>query len=226
MNPDLASTEAETDPPPGPACDQPPPADHGAGVPPVEPSTGGATEPPYVARLDEALAAVLHQLASEAERAAFRERVVDRQHAEIERLRSAERSGLLRPVITDLCGLRNNLLRQAGTVPETMSPRQVSILLGSFADLVADALERCGVAAAAPTPGTAFVPGQQQVVGTVEVTDAALDGTVACVLQDGYSEIDGGKIVLPARITINRVAATAAAQGRTAHAGTKEQTDD
>jgi len=168
--------------------------------------------------IEAALAEVVQRLAFEADRAAARERVIDRQHADIERLRSVERAGRLRPVVTDLCRLRNDLLRQAETVPAEMTGPQVATLLGSFAAVVEDALERCGVAVLPREPGAPFVPGRQQVTGTVEVDDPQLDGTIAAVMQDGYAEIDGGKVVAPARITLHR-AVTAD------ETGTKENTD-
>jgi hypothetical protein len=38
----------------------------------------------------------------------------------------------------------------------------------------------------------------------VEIDDLERDGTVAEVLQDGYAEIDGGKVVVPTRIRLHR----------------------
>ena len=61
------------------------------------PAPEGAVDEPTVdarlAAVEEALAALARRHDSEAERAAARERVIDRQHADIERLRAVERAG-------------------------------------------------------------------------------------------------------------------------------------
>lgn len=179
----------------------------------IDPAVKGhAPGPPSAAeRLDARLTAVeaaLGELTArftgENERALARERVIDRQHDEIERLKGIERAGRLRPVVTDLCRLRGDLLRQAETVPTDLTGPQVAALLRSFAASVEEALERCGVAVLHRGIGAAFVPGQQQVTSIVETDDPDQDGTVANVVQDGYAETDGGKIVAPARITLHR----------------------
>lgn len=157
-----------------------------------------------LAAMETTLAELAARLASESDRALARERVIDRQHDEIERLRSVERVGQLRPVVTDLCRLRNGLLRQAGTVPAEMTGPQVETLLDSFAATVEEALERCGVAVLPREVGAAFAPSRQQVAAVVEIDDPGRDGTVAEVVQDGYVEIDGGKVVIPARIRLHR----------------------
>ncbi|MGH3922398.1 MAG: nucleotide exchange factor GrpE, partial [Pseudonocardiaceae bacterium] len=154
--------------------------------------------------IEATLAEVVQRLAGDSDRALARERVIDRQHEEIERLRSTERAGQLRPVVTDLCRLRNGLLRQAGTVPDEMSGPQVAALLDSFAATAAEALERCGVAVLPREVGAAFVSSRQQVAAIVEINDPERDGTVAEVVQDGYAEIDSGKVVIPARVRLYR----------------------
>lgn len=162
----------------------------------------------HLARIDACLTEVAERLAAEADRAAARERVIDRQHEDIERLRALERTGMLRPVVTDLCRLRNALLLQARTRPDPMTGAQVTDLLTSFADMVEQALERCGVAVLGPESGGPFVAGRHQIARSVTAVDPALDGHVAEVLQDGYAEIDGGRIVAPARVVVHRAPKT------------------
>jgi molecular chaperone GrpE len=160
-----------------------------------------------LAVVEEALAALARRYDAEAERAAARERVIDRQHADIERLRTLERVGAMRPVITDLCRLRNDLLRQAAQLPPDLSAERVATLLESFAVSVEDALLRCGVEALPRDAGAPFDPRRQQVARVVEDGDPEQDGTVAEVVQDGYAEIDGGRVVLPARVAVHRAPA-------------------
>jgi molecular chaperone GrpE len=157
-----------------------------------------------LAALEGALVEVTQQLAGASDRALARERVIDRQHEEIERLKSVERAGQLRPVVTDLCRLRNGLLRQAETVPAEMTGPQVAALLESFAATVAEALERCGVIALPREVGGSFAPSRQQVATVVDIDDPGQDGTVAEVVQDGYAEIDSGKVVVAARVSLHR----------------------
>jgi molecular chaperone GrpE len=157
-----------------------------------------------LAAIEAALVDIRQRLASENDRALARERVIDRQHEEIERLRSIEWVGQLRPVVMDLCRLRNSLLRQAGTVPAEMTGPQVTNLLDSFAASVEEALERCGVAVLPCEVGAAFTPSHHQVAAVAETHDPARDATVAEVVQDGYLEIDGGKVIVPARIKLHR----------------------
>lgn len=158
---------------------------------------------PRLAGLESGLREIGRQLAAAAERAAARERVIDRQHAEIERLRAEQRGGQLRPTVVDLCRLRNDLLRQAETLPVEMTGRDVADLLRSYADTVEEALERCGVVVARPQVGAAFVPGRQQVVAVVATDEPERDGTVAWVVQDGYEDLDGA-VVAPGRIEVHR----------------------
>ncbi len=165
-----------------------------------------------LAAIETAIIGLTQRLAGESDRALARERVIDRQHEEIERLRSIERAGRLRPVVTDLCRLRNGLLRQAGTVPAEMTGPQVANLLESFASTVAETLERCGVTVLPCEAGDAFTPSSHQVAAIEDSDDPQRDATVAEVVQPGYAEIDGGKVVLPARIRLHRYI-------------TKEQTD-
>jgi molecular chaperone GrpE (heat shock protein) len=179
-----------------------------SGAPPE--ALGGGEEvadaaPDRLAAVEAALTALAQRLDAESARAAARERVIDRQHADIERLRAAERGGVLRPVVTDLCRLRNDLLRQAATLPQDLSAEGVAALLESFAQSVEEALLRCGVEVQPRTAGIAFDPRRQQVARVVEDADPARDGTVAEVVQDGYTETDGGRVVLPARVAVHRV---------------------
>ncbi len=166
-----------------------------------------APEPDLGARLgavEAHLAAMRERLDEDTARAAARERVIDRQHAEIQRLRSAERNGVLRPVVTDLYRLRNDLLRQAATVPAAITGEQVRSLLRSFAEEVTDALERCGVGVMPNAAGTGIEPGRHQVANAVPTDEGERDGTVAEVLADGYAEIDTGRVIAPARVTVYR----------------------
>src|SRR6478735_12637896 len=59
----------------------------------ADPPTGPVEdEPDHLPRIEAALTAIARQMEVESERAAFRARVIDRLHADVERLRAAERT--------------------------------------------------------------------------------------------------------------------------------------
>src|SRR5262249_54500748 len=150
----------------------------------VDSAASGSASP--LERIATALTAVQSELAHANERAAARERVIDRLHEENQRLRAGERQLLLRPMAVDLYRLRNELLRQAATLPEDTDRTQAVNLLESFAYSVEQALERCEVYPICPPNGAEFDPQQHQATrGTVPVSDAEQDGRVAEVLADG-----------------------------------------
>ena len=162
-----------------------------------------------VSELRVSLAGLESQAAREHDRAQAREAVIDRLHEEVARLRAGEARALLRPAVTDLRRLRDDLLIQARSVPETMTRAEVTALLESYADSVVLILERCGIVAVRPATDTKFDPRQQQVSGIAETGQPDLDGMVAGIVSDGYAEADGGLPVAPARVIVYRHADSA-----------------
>jgi molecular chaperone GrpE len=157
-----------------------------------------------VGALSDEVAGLSAGAAREHDRAQAREAVIDRLHAEVERLRAGEARSLLRPAVTDLWRLRDDLLAQARGVPETMNRGEVAALLESYADTVVLILERCGVVAVRPAAQDPFDPRQQQACGIAETDLRDLDGTVASIVSDGYAEADTGRPVASARVIVYR----------------------
>jgi molecular chaperone GrpE (heat shock protein) len=157
-----------------------------------------------VSELRACLAELESKVAREHDRAQAREAVIDRLHEEVERLRAGEARALLRPMVTDLRRLRDDLLAQARSVPETMTRGEVTALLESYADSVVLILERCGIVAVRPEPYARFDPRQQQASGLAETGERDLDSTVASIVSDGYAEADSGLPVAPARVIVYR----------------------
>ncbi|MDG4818308.1 nucleotide exchange factor GrpE [Micromonospora sp. WMMD956] len=155
-----------------------------------------------------ALAAIQHELARQNERAAARERVIDRLHEENLRLRSGEYRSVTRPLVTDLQSLRNDLLRQAATLRDPVTVPTVAELLGSFAYSIELTLERAGVQVLRATAGTPFEPGSHRVARVVCTDDPARDGTVAEPLADGYRDVVSDRVLLPASVVVCRRSAT------------------
>ncbi|GIG59207.1 hypothetical protein Lfu02_35790 [Longispora fulva] len=136
--------------------------------------------------------------------AAARERTIDRLHEENQRLRIGERQLLLRPLVTDLHRLRDDLLRQAGDLPATLTPEQAAALLSSYAVSVEQTLQRCGVLVLTAEPGEAYDPYRHRAVGTVPAAGPEGDGLVAEVLGDGYRDAVADRVVAPAAVRVAR----------------------
>lgn len=153
--------------------------------------------------LRAALAEVRDELRAANERAAARERLIERLHDENQRLRAGERQLVLRPVLVDLQRLRNELLREAATAPGsgTATPAE---LLTSFAHSVEQALERGGVLVVRPAAGDAFDPAQHRAVDVVQAAEDGEDGTVAEVVSDGYRDVVADRMLAPAGVVVRR----------------------
>jgi molecular chaperone GrpE len=162
--------------------------------------------PPVVTleSLHEALTGVREQLRASDERAAARERIIDRLHDENQRLRAGERQLVLRPVLVDLQQLHTELLRQARDLPATCTAEQASDLLRSFAHSTELALERGGVQVLSPSVGAVFDPAVHRAVEVVAAERPEDDGTVARVTGDGYFDTVQDRAISPATVHVRR----------------------
>jgi molecular chaperone GrpE len=211
---------------PAPGDDRDAGEDQAVPPPSPEPAPGGpAPEPPPAGQGPDLLAAIaadVRELAGESERyharAQQREAVIDHLHAEVERLRRGERRGLMRPLLVEICRLRDDLLRQAGALPEDYSAAQAGVLLRSYAESVELALESNGVTAFEPDAGDAFEPRRHRRVGAEPTTDPALVGRVARVRRSGYLDVDADAPIAPAEVAVYAaVISEPAAAGPTGH---------
>jgi molecular chaperone GrpE len=147
----------------------------------------------------ERLAASSEQYHARAEQ---RERVIDHLHSEVDRLRRGERRGLLRPLLVEICRLRNDLLRQAEDLPGDFDADRARRLLRSYADSVELALEDNGVAIFAPEKGDQFEPRLHRRVGGEPTGDPGLAGRVARVRRGGYLDTDMNTPIAPAEVVL------------------------
>lgn len=139
------------------------------------------------------------------DRAEQRESVIDYLRSELELLRRGERRGLLRPLLTDLCRLRNDLLRQADGLPADYDAEKAAGLLLSYAESVELTLEGNGVVTFAPDEGDAFDPRRHRKVRSKETTDPELGGRVAGVQRVGYLDVESHSPVTLAEVTVYAV---------------------
>ena len=187
-----------------------PQADPDETQPPAEPAVQppeGDTPADLAARLADLTAvvgAVQRELRSADERAASRERIIDRLHEDNQKLRTGERRLVLMPVLTDLQRLRNDLLRQAATMPAEVAGDRMVRLLESYAQSVEQTLERGGVAPIRPQPGEPFDGKKHRPSDVVEATEPAAHGRIAVVLADGYEDTDSGRVLTPATVRVYR----------------------
>lgn len=186
-----------------------PVADLDAATPlPLEPRPEPASEPVDVAgrlaELTAALDGVREELRAADQRAAGRERIIERLHEDNQTLRAGEQRLVLRPLLTDLQRLRNDLLRQAATVPPEMAGDRVAQLLESYAHSIELTLDRGGVVPIRPRPGDPLEPSRHRPSDVVEAPEPALDGRVATVLADGYEETPAGRVLTPATVRVHR----------------------
>jgi molecular chaperone GrpE (heat shock protein) len=154
------------------------------------------------------------QVAREHDRAKARETVIDRLHEENQVLHADQPRAFLRPVLADLRQLRDDLLGQARSVPAAMPPANVATLLESYAESVAIILERYGVIAVSPQPGTPFDPRRHRAAGTAAAPEPELDGLIASVLSDGYEDARAGMVIAAARVTVYRPAGSGEPAGQ------------
>jgi molecular chaperone GrpE len=152
------------------------------------------------------LSTAVRDLAGAAERyhdrAAQREGVIDYLRSELETLRRGERRGMLRPLLTEMCRLRNDLLRQAATLPPDYDAGLAAKLLLSFAESVDLALENNGVTSYTPGEGDIFDPRRHRRLRAAECADPAQAGLIAQVLRDGYLDIEADSPIVLAEVTV------------------------
>jgi molecular chaperone GrpE len=138
-------------------------------------------------------------------RAEQREGVIDHLRSELDVLRRGERRGLLRPVLADLCRLRDDLLKQAATLPAEFGPGKAADLLRSYAETIELTLESNGVITYTPDCGEAFNPRMHRRINGEPTVDRALAGHIADIKRDGYLDIEANSPIAPAEVTVYAV---------------------
>ncbi len=177
----------------------------------AEPGTGDGATPetggePHESRVMSEISVALRDLADSSRRyharAGQREGVIDHLRSEVEVLRRGERRGLLRPLLTDMCRLRNDLLRQAADLPADYDAAKAAELLLSYAESIQLTLESNGVITYAPDDGEPFDPRMHRRVAGETSADPALAGRIAHVRRDGYLDIEAKSPIAPAEVTV------------------------
>jgi molecular chaperone GrpE (heat shock protein) len=195
----MGEAEAEAGGPP-PEAPGEPGAPEAVGPSPVDVDAPGSEpepepEPPALdpgavtTRLDEVLAAVarVDGRIAERDRLAGRDRdLLDRLHAENQRLRAGEAFALVAPVARDLVRLRDQVL-QLDAASDHPGKGDAALIEPQLLGILA----RLGVEPYAPAEGDSFDATLHTGVGRTKTTDAGLDGRVAAVRREGFTTPDG-----------------------------------
>jgi molecular chaperone GrpE len=118
-------------------------------------------------------------------RSAHRENVIDQLHEENQRLRDGLGRIILEPVVTDLIRLYDQLDREVRRLAADGQDRQ---LMASFAEDVAQILDRCGIEIFSAEPGDPFERERHRPLAVVTCTEADQHNTVADVAGVGFYE--------------------------------------
>jgi molecular chaperone GrpE len=137
-------------------------------------------------------------------RAKQRESVIDHLSSEVDRLRRGDRRGVLRPLLAEVCRLRNDLLRQADELPVDFDAERARLLLRSYAESVEVMLEDNGVLSYSPGEGDPFDPRMHRRVGDELTTDLSAAGHVAAIRRSGYLDVEASSTIAPAEVVLFR----------------------
>jgi molecular chaperone GrpE (heat shock protein) len=141
--------------------------------------------------LTECLDGVAEQLAEFHRRSAHRELVIDRLHEENLQLRVGLNKAILEPVVADLIRLYDQVDREVRRLATTGEDGR---LLGSFADDVAQILDRCGIEIYTAEPGDPFDRDRHRPLAVVACPEESRHNTVAEVTAAGFVERETGRV--------------------------------
>ncbi|GGK88448.1 hypothetical protein Sme01_01580 [Sphaerisporangium melleum] len=164
-----------------------------------------------VAELTRRLTALTEAAGREHERAAHREQVIDRLHAENQQLRHGLLQEALTPVRAGLYRLHDTVAREAARWqgPGSPPPERAGPLLSAIADEVAEVLGRTGAERAGVKAGDAYDPALHRPADTRPVEPGS-DGTVVEVLSEAFAM--GDRVLRKASVIVGRAAPEAGAE--------------
>lgn len=152
------------------------------------------------------------QLSEFHRRSAHRESIIDRLHEENQRLRGGIERAVLDPVVADLIRLYDQLGQEARRLEADGAEQR---LLRSFADEVAEILDRCGYEVFSAALGDPFDRDRHRPLGVVPCADESRHNTVAEVVAAGFTERATGRVRRPLHARFHQYSpGPGAAQGR------------
>ena len=152
------------------------------------------------------------QLSEFHRRSAHRESIIDRLHEENQRFRGGIERAILDPVVADLIRLYDQLGQEARRLEAGGAGQR---LLRSFADDVAEILDRCGYEVYSAALGDPFDRDRHRPLGVVPCADESRHNTVAEVVAAGFAERATGRVRRPLHARFYQYSpGPGAAQGR------------
>ncbi len=202
---ETAPTPLPPDPDPQPAVDSeaaPEPEPVVDPGPTAQPADGVTASPlvDEVASIREAVDRLAARVDELARLGARNAELVDRLHAENQKLRGGELSQAMAPFMRDVIRMHDVVVRLDGGDDATPGPSDLALMRPQLLEV----LSRAGVDAFAVGRGEPFDASRHQGVGVVEATgEDAAPGTVASVLRCGFAWSDG-RVLRPAEVTVYR----------------------
>ncbi|MGH9157366.1 MAG: nucleotide exchange factor GrpE [Acidimicrobiales bacterium] len=126
--------------------------------------------------------------------------LVDRLHAENQKLRAGELTQAMAPFVRDVMRVHDDIVRlERGNDEADPASGDLSLVRRQLLGVLSRAgLERFDIAG-----GTAFDPSRHQGVGVVDTQDADADAVVAAMIRCGFAWADG-RVLRPAEVTVQR----------------------
>lgn len=164
-------------------------------LPEAEPDGSVQPDPVLLDLILQRLTDIDARVAEFHQRAARREGVIDRLHAENQELRAGVRRAILEPAVTDLIRLYDALTNEAARADSQGGASPA--MLSSFADDVELILDRCGVERFVAASGDPYRPGDHKPLAVVPTADPEGDKTVAEVTAAGFRDRETGRVRRP-----------------------------
>ncbi|WP_214110314.1 nucleotide exchange factor GrpE [Acrocarpospora catenulata] len=152
--------------------------------------------PPDAGALDR----LAGQIAREHERAAHRELIIDRLHAENQELRRGLLHEAMTPVRSGLYRLYDTVRREAARLDGDGGQGHLAPLLDAIAEEVAEVLARTGAERLEVGPGDRYDPALHRPVRT----EPGPEGVITAVLQDGFRLAEQDRILRKAQVAVGR----------------------
>lgn len=170
--------------------------DDSSAEPPDQAQLIGSAE---LARISARLDDLLAQGAEYHRRSVHREAVIDRLHAENQKLRDEIRTSVFDPITADLMRLYDSFRRDADRLAASGGDPRLAKLMASYADDVELILDRCGLEPFSAAAGEGFRRGDHVVADTVETSDPARRDQMAEVIAVGFRDRITGQVKRPLR---------------------------
>jgi molecular chaperone GrpE len=173
----------------------------------MPPPAGDKGVPGLLAELAGRVGDMEERLGEFHQRAAHREGIINRLHEENQRLHDGFGRMLLEPMVADLIRLYDQLEREASRLE---AGGQDNRLMRSFAEDVAEILDRCGFEVFSAEVGDPFERGRHRPVESVACDDESRHNTVAEVVAVGFFDRDAARVRRPVHARFHQYAQSSA----------------